>query len=515
MLSQMDNTLNSTKPVIDSHQTHKDDAFYSVLIITAIILASLINVALSARRWNRYFPESGASMIFGVLMGGILKISGKSQHFSFQPEMFYFFLLPPIIFEAGFSMKQKNFFRNMSTILMYALLGTLISALVFGYGLYAFTKMGLVKSIDRSQALESLLFGALISATDPVATLSIMNNLNVNPLLFSLVFGESVLNDAVSIVLYNTLGKFVGADVFSSKELLAGLGDFLLVTCGSVGIGIGFGLFSAMNNPPFEIVILISFAYLSYVTSELAELTGIVSIFITAAIMQHYNWYSLSEQAQTTAHHLIKLLAMISETVIFIYLGITFSLSFSNASHDWDPKLLIVSLPLLFFCRACNIFPLSALANLRRKQKIPIRCQIMQWFAGMRGAIAFALSINLQTDHANVIQTTTLFIVLFTTIVQGLLTSPLLRFFNLVEIPRLDLDESELELLHDKDDHMMQNDIMEVGLRKSKKKPSGAHRPLFGGRKRAEMPTMITYEDSSNNPEGAIQMEPMDEEETR
>lgn len=340
---------------------------------------------------------------------------------------------------------QKNFFRNIGSILLYAVIGTLISAIVFGYGMYLCTKIGLVKSIDNNHALESLLFGALISATDPVATLSIMSSLNVNELLYSLVFGESVLNDAVSIVLYHSLSKFSGNEEFKSKDLLKGLLDFLLMTLGSVGIGILYGLFSAMmlkwisfirDNHSIQILLIISFAYLSYVSAELAEMTGIVSIFVTATLMQHYHWYSISKIAQISTVHLIKILSMISETVIFVYLGINFILSFEKLQY-WDPVILLVSIVLLLLCRACNIFPISFLCNLRRKEKISYRTQLMLWFSGMRGAIAFALSINLSTSNSRVIQNTVLFIILFTTIVQGSLTAPLLNKLALVQTPAL------------------------------------------------------------------------------
>ena len=113
--------------------------------------------------------------------------------------------MPPIIFEAGYSLHRKRFFDNFSTILLYAVVGTMVSTFIIGFMTYYCGKIGLIK-IDSSSPLESLLFGALISAVDPVATLSILGapELNLDPLLYSLVFGESVLNDAVAIVLFNT-----------------------------------------------------------------------------------------------------------------------------------------------------------------------------------------------------------------------------------------------------------------------------------------------------------------------
>lgn len=86
---------------------------------------------------------------------------------------------------------------------MFAVVGTLISAFSIGGIVYGLAKAGVIP-VDNVNPLQSLMFGALISAVDPVATLSIMGHpeINCDKLLYSLVFGESVLNDAVSIVLF-------------------------------------------------------------------------------------------------------------------------------------------------------------------------------------------------------------------------------------------------------------------------------------------------------------------------
>lgn len=162
--------------------------------------------------------------MFGIIVGGIFRIMDmiNMQHeFFFSPEAFYFLLLPPIIFAAGFNLQKRylcsipehefllnyflrDFFMNFGSILMFAVVGTVISTIVFGLFLYGMAKLGALHSIDKHHALESMIFGALISAVDPVATLSIMGSpeMSVHPLVYSLVFGESVLNDAVSIVLF-------------------------------------------------------------------------------------------------------------------------------------------------------------------------------------------------------------------------------------------------------------------------------------------------------------------------
>lgn len=158
-----------------------------------------------------FLPESGVAMLVGVLIGGIARLTVTDLTlFSFSPEFFFFVLLPPIIFEAGYSLEKKHFFENIGAITLYAFWGTIISAFVVGMLTYWSAQIGLIGHIDKNNPMEALLFGALISAVDPVATLSIMGSpeLKCDNLLYSLVFGESVLNDAVAIVLFKTFHTY-------------------------------------------------------------------------------------------------------------------------------------------------------------------------------------------------------------------------------------------------------------------------------------------------------------------
>ena len=157
-----------------------------------------------------FLPESGVAILVGIFIGGLARLTVTDLTlFSFSPELFFFILLPPIIFEAGYSLEKKRFFENIGAITLYAFGGTIISAFVVGMLTYWSARVGLIH-IDKENPMEALLFGALISAVDPVATLSIMGSpeLQCDNLLYSLVFGESVLNDAVAIVLFKTFHKF-------------------------------------------------------------------------------------------------------------------------------------------------------------------------------------------------------------------------------------------------------------------------------------------------------------------
>jgi len=216
-------------------------------LMALLIISTAMSSVITSKGWNKYFPESGASMIFGIGVGLLfqfLSLFNLKQEFQFDPKLFYFILLPPIIFDSGYSMRQRNFFMNMGTILLHAVFGTLIAAIVFGYGVYFFASVGAVSSI--SGALESLLFGSLMSATDTVSILSVMNSpgCEVDSTLYALIFGESVLNDAVAIVLFRTLSNFTG-DSFSFLDLIKCIGTFTFVSLGSVIIGSAVGMIAS------------------------------------------------------------------------------------------------------------------------------------------------------------------------------------------------------------------------------------------------------------------------------
>jgi sodium/hydrogen exchanger 8 len=300
----------------------------------------------------------------------------------------------------------------------------------------------MIQNIDKENPMEALIFGALISAVDPVATLSIMGNddLNVDPLLYSLVFGESVLNDAIAISLFKTLSKYYnpeGPD-WSESEIPSALLSFFVVTSLSILVGVALGLLASwiykhtdLNYfPNLETSLLFCFCYLCYATAEAMELSGIMALFFQGVVLSHYNSYNLSETAHVASEEIFSTFATLTETVVFIYMGMgVFTGRFSN----WDIRFSIVALIACAVGRFLNIFPLSALANYWRKGRHVIsgETQVVLWFAGLRGAIAFALSENMPGEHKEVYSTTTLSICIFTTVVCGGFTERMLAKFGM------------------------------------------------------------------------------------
>ncbi|XP_017695615.1 PREDICTED: sodium/hydrogen exchanger 5-like, partial [Lepidothrix coronata] len=123
--------------------------------------------------------------------------------------MFFLFLLPPIVLDSGYFMPSRLFFDNIGAILTYAVVGTLWNSFATGTALWGLHRAGLMDPGVEAGLMDFLLFGSLISAVDPVAVLAVFEEVHVNETLFIIVFGESLLNDAVTVVLYKVFNSFV------------------------------------------------------------------------------------------------------------------------------------------------------------------------------------------------------------------------------------------------------------------------------------------------------------------
>ena len=219
-----------------------------------------------------------------MAVGLVIKLtSGNSiqDSVSFDDQFFFNLLLPPIILASGYELHQANFFRNIGTILTFAFAGTLISAVVLGLILFLWTRLNL-DGLDIS-FLEAISVGATLSATDPVTILAIFNTYKVDPKLYIVIFGESILNDAIAIVLFETAQRHkVGGSGLSILGLFEGVGNFLLLFFGSLMIGCIVGILTALGLkytrvrqfPKIESCLIILIAYACYFFSNGLELSG-------------------------------------------------------------------------------------------------------------------------------------------------------------------------------------------------------------------------------------------------
>ncbi|XP_012879800.1 PREDICTED: sodium/hydrogen exchanger 8 isoform X2 [Dipodomys ordii] len=386
--------------------------FFSLLVLAICI--TLVHLLIRYRL--HFLPESVAVVSLGILMGAVIKI---------------------IEFKKLANWKG-NFFQNIGSITLFAVFGTAISAFVVGGGIYF---LGQADVISKLNMTDSFAFGSLISAVDPVATIAIFNALHVDPVLNMLVFGESILNDAVSIVLTNTaegLTRKNMSDVSGWQTFLQALGYFLKMFFGSAALGTLTGLISALvlkhidlrKTPSLEFGMMIIFAYLPYGLAEGTSLSGIMAILFSGIVMSHYTHHNLSPVTQILMQQTLRTVAFLCETCVFAFLG----LSIFSFPHKFEISFVIWCIVLVLFGRAVNIFPLSYLLNFFRDHKITPKMMFIMWFSGLRGAIPYALSLHLDLEpmeKRQLIGTTTIIIVLFTILLLGGSTMPLIRLMDI------------------------------------------------------------------------------------
>ncbi|XP_059667003.1 sodium/hydrogen exchanger 6 [Cornus florida] len=414
-----------------------------LLQIMMLVLSFVLGHVLRRHRFY-YLPEASASLLIGLIVGGLANISNTETSirtwFNFHEEFFFLFLLPPIIFQSGFSLAPKPFFSNFGGIVTFAILGTLIASIVTGVLVYL---GGVMYLMYRLPFVECLMFGALISATDPVTVLSIFQELGTDTNLYALVFGESVLNDAMAISLYRTMSLVRSHS--SGQNFFMLIVRFLETFVGSMSAGVGVGFTSALlfkyagldidNLQNLECCLVVLFPYFSYMLAEGLGLSGIVSILFTGIVMKHYTFSNLSENSQKFVSAFFHLISSLAETFVFIYMGFDIAME----QHSWSHVgFIFFSIIFIGVARAVNVFSCAYLVNLVRPahRQVPLNHQKALWYSGLRGAMAFALALqsvhDLPEGHGQTIFTATTAIVVLTVLLIGGSTGTMLEALQVV-----------------------------------------------------------------------------------
>lgn len=421
---------------------------WALFILIVLIIGSLWTSYYLQQKRIQAVHETVISIFSGMVVGLIIRVSPGhfiQKHVSFSYSYFFNLLLPPIILNSGYELRQANFFRNIGTILTFAFLGTFLGAIFLGCLLYLWTALGL-EGIQIS-FLDAISVGATLSATDPVTILSIFNAYKVDPKLYTIIFGESLLNDAVCIVMFETAQKFSGQSLRLSSPF-KGVGLFLMTFTISLMIGVIVGITTALilkhshvrRYPQIESCLVLLFAYASYFFSNGCHMSGIVSLLFCGITLKHYAYYNMSRRTQIAVKYIFQLLAQLSENFIFIYLGLSL---FTEVELIFKPALIIVTSIGICLSRWASVFPLSKLINFIQKKRgrgglgaqqqeeIPPQYQMMLFWAGLRGAVGVALAAGLTGEHANSLKATVLVVVVLTVIVFGGTTARMLEILGI------------------------------------------------------------------------------------
>ncbi len=406
-----------------------------VTIVMALLLVAAGTLALSKRI---KLPFTVALVLVGIGLAQIFAQApgwlGSFAGFSVSPEAILFVFVPTLVFESAFNLDARQLRHNLLPVLTLAIPGVLVTAGLIGVLLW------LVTPLDLASAL---LLGAILSATDPVAVVSLFRQLGAPLRLTVLVEGESLFNDATSIVLTRILvGVAVGGYFFTPLGAFLDVVTFFVVFLGGALVGwlaaLGFGwlLGRVRGDVSIEITLTTVLAYLSFlVAEEVFHVSGVMAVVLAGVTLGGWGRAKISPSVVGYLEHFWEYMAFVANALIFLLVGLSVNL---GALYDSIDLLAWVLLAMLL-SRAVVTFGLVPLVGrLPGAERIDRGYQAVMYWGGLRGAIGLALALSLgDFVHAELFVALVMGAVLFTLLVQGLSIEWLVH--------RLGLDKPPLE----------------------------------------------------------------------
>lgn len=393
----------------------------SNLFQTEAILLALFIIIILVGLIARFFRLPYTSILVVVGLG--TEFLGVLPHIELTPELVLLLFLPPLAFEAAFHLDFNTLRRDLTPMAAFALLGVVITMVVAGMILV----MGLGMPLELS-----LLFGALIAATDPVSVVAVFRELGVAKRLATLVEGESLFNDGTSIVLFRLVLVVVLTGTLNPTSSIV---EFLRLVVGGVALGFGLGYFVSrvlvrIEDYLIEISLTVILAWGSYLLGEYLGVSGVISTVVAGLVLGNYGGrISFSPTTKIVLEHVLEFIAFVANSFIFLLIGLQVGLI--DLRTLWQPIAWAIAAGLI--SRAVAVYGLSFPLSFFSRP-IPLKWQHLLFWGGLRGGVTLALALSLPL---NVPQRSTLIVaafgvVLFSLVVQGLTVRPLVERLGLV-----------------------------------------------------------------------------------
>jgi CPA1 family monovalent cation:H+ antiporter len=325
-------------------------------------------------------------------------------------------MLSFMLFAGAIHIKFKDLNNEKLSILLFSTFSVLISTFIIGFAsYYLLTFMGI-----NVKLIHAMLFGALISPTDPIAVLSILKSAGVSKSLETKIAGESLFNDGVAVVVFITILKLAqpGANLeISSILLLFGqeaIGGLLL----GLGIGyIGYKLIASIDNYQVEVLITLAIVMGGYTFAHFIHVSGPLAM-VAAGLITGNQGKKLG-MSDVTAEYIDKFWELVDEilnAVLFVLIGLELLIIQTNE------KILFAAIILLLITlitRYISIYIPSIAVRL--KEKITQKTILILTWGGLRGGISIALALSIAPEFSKDIWVTiTYVIVCFSILVQGM-----------------------------------------------------------------------------------------------
>lgn len=358
----------------------------TVMIVVGFLMLGVVMAALF-----RKIPIPYTVML--VLLGAFLQwprdniaLFESLHQFSLTPDIILFVFLPALVFEAGLGIPARQLRKDIAAILMLAIPALFISSFLIAFGL---------SSIAGLPFIVALLFGALISATDPVAVIGLFKELGAPRRLTVLVEGESLFNDATAIVLFNLVLGIALLGEFEISETIPAVAEFFIVFVGGAVTGIILGLLvsSIVNLLRIEgvgtLIVTLALAYLAFIIAEHEfHVSGVMAVTFAALTSSLLVVPRIKEAELHALHSAWDFLASICNTLLFLLIGLSISISNLPAILG----LLITAVLLVELARASVVYSLVPLTVKLFGLPVVTRGeQHIMWWGGLKGGLAIAM----------------------------------------------------------------------------------------------------------------------------
>ncbi|MES9900678.1 MAG: cation:proton antiporter [Sedimenticola sp.] len=407
-------------------------------VIWAIFSLLLIALAILVFSKKTRLPFTVVLVLMGVALAELHDIYPAQlellEQLTISPDLILFVFLPTLIFESSYNLDARQLRHNLAPILTLAVPGLLISTGLIGLIVWVVTDIPLTAA---------LLLGAILSATDPVAVIALFRQVGAPGRLTTLVEGESLFNDATSIVIAKILVGILAAGMVSGEALTQGVADFFILFIGGVVVGTALGYMAGkiigwVESEPFvEIGLTTALAYLSFLLAEeVLHVSGVMATVAAGLTLGTWGRIRISSSVRIYLEHFWELMAFIANALLFLLVGM--KVDFSALLGAWD--LLAWVLLAMMLARAAIMFTLIPLVGrLPGSRPIGMNYKFVMFWGGLRGAIALAIVLSLpEFEHSDLFVALVMGAVLFTLVVQGLSIEPLMRYLGLDAPPLAD-----------------------------------------------------------------------------
>jgi CPA1 family monovalent cation:H+ antiporter len=398
-----------------------------------LLLACLVGIAC---KWVAHLPYTIALTGVGLIVA-LVPWAPSIESTGFSKDLIFFVMLPPLLFQGALHMQLSRLMSHFWPIVAFAIVGVVLSTFVIGGIFYWVGGIGSV--------IIALLFGAMITPTDPVSVLALFRECKVPDDLKYLVEGESLFNDGTGVVIFTIILSMI----VDQREFSIGsaAGQFAMVTAGGLLIGLVFGglafaLMKRFEDHLLENALCLVLAYGSFWVAEVAHVSGVIATVIAGLIIGNYGRrFSMRERTVETVENFFESIDFLINSVLFILIGL--ELQEVNRETFGDKVLPILAAILgLLVARALTVYSLYSLLNLGGTQR-PKRWAHVLFWGGLRGSIPIALLLGLPTVDASgepiallveyrpVLLVAGFATVFFSLVFQGITMKPLLHLLGL------------------------------------------------------------------------------------